>query len=196
MSRERILTLNSGSSSLKFSAYEMGEGDEKLLVHGSLERIGATGGHFRAVDANGRKSVDETVDLPDHQSALDLLLSRLPSLGVEGLGAVGHRIVQGGPHHLGPEIVTPALLKELHALCPLDPPHLPAALKALEAAKKLGKDIPQIVCFDTSFHRSLPAVAQRLPLPRKLTEETGLIRYGFHGLSYEYIIAMARAWPR
>jgi acetate kinase len=188
MSRERILTLNSGSSSLKFSAYEMGEGDEKLLVHGSLERVGATGGHFRAVDANGRKSVDETVDLPDHQSALDLLLSRLPSLGVEGLGAVGHRIVQGGPHHLGPEIVTPALLKELHALCPLDPPHLPAALKALEAAKKLGQDIAQIVCFDTSFHRSLPAVAQRLPLPRKLTEETGLMRYGFHGLSYEYII--------
>jgi acetate kinase len=117
-----------------------------------------------------------------------LLLRRLPGLGAEKLAAIGHRIVQGGPHHLRPEIVTPDLLRELRDLCPLDPPHLPAALDALEAAQKLGADIPQVACFDTSFHRTLPAVAQRLPLPRQLTQETGLIRYGFHGLSYEYIV--------
>jgi acetate kinase len=187
-SGHRILTLNSGSSSLKFSVYEMERGTEKLLLHGKLERISSGEGHFEAANLGNEKLVNDLVRLPDHQSALDLLLDRLPSFGVASIEAVGHRIVQGGPHHVGPELVTPALLKELQALCPLDPPHLPAALQALEAAQKLGENIPQAVCFDTSFHRSLPPVAQRLPLPRRLTEGTGLMRYGFHGLSYEYII--------
>jgi acetate kinase len=188
MRNYRILTLNSGSSSLKFSVHEMGPDSEKLLLHGKLERIGSGDGHFEAAGDGNQMLADDSAALPDHQSALDLLLGRLPSFAVGAIDAIGHRIVQGGPHHLGPEIVTPGLLKELHALCPLDPPHLPAALQALEAAQKLGHDIPQIVCFDTSFHRSLPPVAQRLPLPRRLTEGTGLMRYGFHGLSYEYII--------
>lgn len=186
MNECRVLTLNSGSSSLKFSVYEMG-GEERVMVQGKLERIGAGDGHFMVHSAD-KKVADETVHLPDHRSALDLLLHRLPGLGAEKLAAIGHRIVQGGPHHLGPEIVTPGLLRELRDLCPLDPPHLPAALDALEAAQKLGADIPQVACFDTSFHRTLPAVAQQLPLPRQLTHGTGLIRYGFHGLSYEYIV--------
>ncbi len=188
MKEHRVLTLNSGSSSLKFSIYEMGAGAETLLLHGKLDRIGEGEGHFEAVNGEGKKLADESASLPDHQSALDLLLGRLSSFGIEAMAAIGHRIVQGGSHHLGPEIITSELLKELQTLCPLDPPHLPAALRALEATQKLGQNIPQIACFDTSFHRTLPAVAQRLPLPRRLTEDTGLMRYGFHGLSYEYII--------
>jgi acetate kinase len=181
------LTLNSGSSSLKFSIFEFEAGAEKLLLHGKLDRIGSGEGHFEMMDGNGKKLADDAVALRDHHAALDLLLGRISALETGVIGAIGHRIVQGGPHHLGPEIVTPGLLKELHRLCPLDPPHLPAALQALEAAGKLGTDIPQVACFDTSFHRTLPAVAQALPLPRALTQETGLMRYGFHGLSYEYV---------
>jgi acetate kinase len=185
----RILTLNSGSSSLKFSLYEMQQDAEALLVRGKIDRIGAGAGKFTATDGENEKAVDESVSVPDHQGALDLLLDRLPSLGCDSVAAVGHRIVQGGPHHTRPEIVTAALLEELEALCPIDPPHLPAALKALRAAEKLGPDLPQVACFDTAFHRGMPAVAQGLPLPRELTESSTLIRYGFHGLSYEYIIS-------
>ena len=193
MDERRVLTLNSGSSSLKFSVYEMGTGNEKLVLQGRLERIASGGGHFDATDSDGKKIVDEDVSLPDHRSALDLLLHRLPELGLATVSAIGHRIVQGGPHHLRPEIVTAELIGELRALCPIDPPHLPAALNALEAAQKLGADIPQVACFDTSFHRSLPPVAQRLPLPRRLTQDTPLMRYGFHGLSYEFIIGELRS---
>jgi acetate kinase len=185
----RVLTLNSGSSSLKFSLYEMRPDSETLLFRGKIDRIGAGSGQFEATDGENKKAVDESVSAPDHQGALNLLLDRLPSLGCESVAAVGHRIVQGGPHHTRPELVTAALLEELEALCPIDPPHLPAALKALRAAQKLGPDLPQVACFDTAFHRTMPAVAQALPLPRTLTESSTLVRYGFHGLSYEYIIS-------
>jgi acetate kinase len=189
MNERRVLTLNSGSSSLKFAIFAMAPGAEKALLQGKLERIGAGKGHFEATDTAKGKVVDEDAALPNHQAALDLLLHRLPALGLEKAAAIGHRIVQGGPQHRGPEIVTPQLIHDLRGLCHLDPPHLPAALDALEAAQKLGPGIPQVACFDTSFHRTLSPVAQRLPLPRKLTENTGLLRYGFHGLSYEFIMA-------
>jgi acetate kinase len=185
----RVLTLNSGSSSLKFSLYEMLRDTEALLLRGKIDRIGTGTGQFEAADCENKKAIDESVSVPDHQKALNLLLDRLPSLGCESVAAVGHRIVQGGPHHTRPEVVTAALLEELEALCPIDPPHLPAALKALRAAAKLGPHLPQVACFDTAFHRGMPAVAQALPLPRELTDSTALIRYGFHGLSYEYIIS-------
>jgi acetate kinase len=185
----RVLTLNSGSSSLKFSLYEMQRDAETLLLRGKIDRIGAGTGQFEATNVDNGKSVDESVAVPDHQKALNLLLDRLPSLGCDSVAAVGHRIVQGGPHHTRPELVTAALLEELEALCPIDPPHLPAALKALRAAQKIGPNLPQVACFDTAFHRGMPAVAQALPLPRELTDSSTLIRYGFHGLSYEYIIS-------
>jgi len=188
----RVLTLNSGSSSLKFSVYGMERKREELVFRGKLERIGSKEGHFEVVDGKGQSLADESVDLPDHETALNLLLDRLPSFGVEGVAAIGHRIVQGGPHHLGPERVNPALLEELRKLRPLDPPHLPAALRALEATQKLGADLPQVACFDTSFHRDLPVVARLLPLPRSLAASHGLMRYGFHGLSYEYIVSELR----
>jgi acetate kinase len=187
MSGSVILTLNSGSSSLKFSVYERAEKAERCLLQGRQERIGSNDGRFHAVDGTGAELADEAASFSNHAGALDLILHRLPSLVPNPIDAVGHRVVQGGPHHLAPERVTPSLLKELRKLCPLDPPHLPAALDAMEAAAKLWPKLPQVACFDTSFHRTLPRVAQMLPLPRALTEETGLMRYGFHGLSCEYI---------
>ncbi|HEX4140878.1 MAG TPA: acetate/propionate family kinase, partial [Candidatus Methylacidiphilales bacterium] len=139
-------------------------------------------------DGLKKQLVDQSLDLPDHHRALHALLDWFPSAGLGGIGAIGHRIVQGGANHRRPQVVDPELIEELRALCPLDLPHLPAAVEALEAAQKLGKDIPQVACFDTSFHRNIPAVAQQLPLPRRVTEGTGVLRYGFHGLSYEYIV--------
>jgi acetate kinase len=188
MRNRRVLTLNTGSSSLKFSVYETRGETENPLLTGKLERIGACQSHFEAVDHKGTKRAGHLVSVSDHDGALSLLLDRLPSLGAGSIEAVGHRIVQGGERHRGPELITPALMKELHELYPLDPPHLPAALKGIEAAQRLGDDIPQVACFDTAFHRTMPEVAQQLPLPRELTHKTGLLRYGFHGLSYEFIM--------
>jgi acetate kinase len=110
----------------------------------------------------------------------------------DSLSAIGHRVVMGGPHHVAPQRVTPELLQELHELTRIDPPHLPAAIKTIEAAQKFRPGIPQIACFDTSFHRAMPKVAQTYALPRALVERLGIIRYGFHGLSYEYILSGLR----
>ena len=129
MTRLRILTLNSGSSSLKFSVYEIGGGEEALLLRGKLERIGSEGGHVEAYGANHERLLDLDVPLPDHARALQVLMEQLPAFQVGRLSAVGHRIVQGGPHHLEPVLATPERVQELHALCPMDPPHLPAALQ-------------------------------------------------------------------
>jgi acetate kinase len=166
MRNRRVLTLNTGSSSLKFSVYETRGETATALLTGKLERIGACQSHFEAIDNKGTKLAGHLVSVSDHDGAISLLLDRLPSLGAGSIEAVGHRIVQGGEH----------------------PPHLPAALKAIESAERLGDDIPQVACFDTAFHRTMPEVAQQLPLPRELTHKTGLLRYGFHGLSYEFIM--------
>jgi acetate kinase len=167
----------------------MGEGAERCLVRGKFERTG-TQTHFVASDETGIVA-DQILAASDSEmkSAVEMLIQQLPGLGVGPISAIGHRIVQGGPHHTGPELVTPQLLEELRRLCPLDPPHLAAALEALTAARRWNPDIPQVACFDTSFHRTMPEVAQALPLPHELTKESGLLRYGFHGLSYEYIIS-------
>jgi acetate kinase len=188
MSTPRVLTLNGGSSTLKFSIYQIGA-TEELLLCGKLDRIGSEKGRFLVTGQNDESLADESVSLPDQQSALRLLLDRLPSFKVGSFDAIGYRVVQGGPRHLSPELVTPALLDELRAITSLDPPHLTPLLKTLETVQALGRQIPQVACFDTSFHRSLPPVAQALPLPRRFTEGTGLMRYGFHGLSYEYIVS-------
>lgn len=186
--KRQVLTLNTGSSSLKFSVYEFQDDHAKPIVRGHLDRIGSCQSHFEAINETGKHLAGHLVSVPDHDGALSLLIDRLPMFGAGSIDAVGHRIVQGGQRHTGPEILTPDLIEELRALCPLDPPHLPAALEAVTSAQRLGDDVVQVACFDTAFHRSMPLVAQQLPLPRQLTENTGLIRYGFHGLSYEYIL--------
>jgi acetate kinase len=181
-----ILTINSGSSSIKFSLYVLGE-TERLALKGELGRIGVSQGFLQVEDHAGKQLAAQELDLPDHEAALKTLFDWLQGHEVgKDLHAVGHRLVHGGAAHVKPQPVSPALIEDLKLLIPLAPDHLPDEIKGLEAVHRHFPDMPQVVCFDTAFHRRMPEVAQRYALPESLVGK-GLQRYGFHGLSYEYI---------
>jgi acetate kinase len=184
----QILTLNSGSSSLKFAVYRVGDRDRSLRsLIGSIDRIGLIGSRF-SVQGDGRPPISELVDCYDHDAAIDLLLSRLKTLfGGERLDAIGHRFVHGGDQYREPQLVTPTLLETIHSLIHLAPDHLPHQLKVVRAIQRRYPGFVHVACFDTAFHRRMPEIAQRYPLPSNLWE-SGVRRYGFHGLSYEYIV--------
>ena len=187
----RILTINSGSSSVKVSLYELGE-TENLMLSGSMKRIGVRAGVFQIKDADGKPLIDEHTDLPDHEAALKKLFTWLEEHEPgRSLDAVGHRVVHGGPKYNKPHRVTSALLAELNELIQLAPDHLPHEIKAIQATSRSYPDLIQIACFDTAFHRHMPDLAQLYALPRHYQRE-GLVRYGFHGLSYEYILQELR----
>jgi acetate kinase len=187
------VVLNAGSSSLKFCIYQRPGGDAwRLEARGQIEGIG-TSPHFSARDGAGERLVDQDLDktaVRDGRSALDALASWLRSTygGARVLG-VGHRVVHGGPNFAGPTIVTPEVLAELRTLVPLAPLHQPHNLAAIDAVAERLPGVPQVACFDTSFHRGQPAVAEIVPLPREICSG-GVQRYGFHGLSYEYIASV------
>lgn len=187
----RVLTINSGSSSLKWSLYHM-DGVENRVFSGSLERIGLRGGIWHIRDADGGTILDERREFPDHDVALKTLLDwleqRFPGRPVD---AVGHRVVHGGPTYTEPSLVTPELIDTLTEIVRLAPEHLPHELKAIDTIRRLFPTMKQVACFDTAFHRHMPEVAQRIPMPRSLWNE-GVLRYGFHGLSYESIISKLR----
>lgn len=182
----QLLVLNSGSSSLKFALYGSGA-DQQPWFSGKLTRIGLADGSFETTDHRQHQTRTSQPALPDHPAALRTLFDWL--LAQPGLqpGAVGHRLVHGGATHRQPERVTPQLLTDLRRLIPFAPDHLPAELALIDAISQLYPTLPQVVCFDTAFHQTMPALARRLPIPRNLADE-GLIRYGFHGLSYEYVL--------
>jgi acetate kinase len=182
-----ILAINRGSSSIKFAVYP--DSVEAPVLSGKLERIGLPEGAFRAVDNAHATLVDQRVALPNHEAALKTLLDWLGGRKLELLAA-GHRVVHGGMQYDRPQLVTPDLITALKALVPLAPEHLPQEIEAIEAVGRLHPDLPQVVCFDTSFHRKMPRVAQLYGLPKELAEQ-GILRYGFHGLSYEYIAGQA-----
>jgi acetate kinase len=169
-----VLAVNAGSSSLKYALFGAGDPPERLLS-GKVERIGQTGGPA------------------DHASCLPRMLQEVSSSG-QTLDAVGHRIVHGGPRYLEPSRVTPELVDELKRISPFDPEHLPAEIALLEAIAGKHPGLPQVACFDTAFHRDLPRVSRILPIPRKY-EAAGVRRYGFHGLSYEYLVDQLRREP-
>src|SRR5437879_3417661 len=179
-----ILTINSGSSSIKTSLYRL-DGGEQLIAIGQLEGIGREQGKFRMSDAAGQKLAEQVLKLPDHTAALSLLFDWLKGQSVR---AVGHRVVHGGPKFQAPSRVTPELIAEVRKLIPFDPLHLPSEIAAIEAVERLYPGTPQVACFDTSFHATIPDVARLFALPRRFAEQ-GVHRYGFHGLSYDYIIA-------
>jgi acetate kinase len=180
----QILTINSGSSSIKSSLYLMGTSEE-LELFGSLERIGLDPGILHVKRADGETLTEQRLHLADHSAALETLLRWIE--GGHTLDAVGHRIVHGGHWYQKPEMVTPELIATLKTLVPFAPLHLPHELAAIETVCRHYPSLPQVACFDTAFHRTLPPVARRLPLPRRMEQE-GIVRYGFHGLSYEYIM--------
>lgn len=184
-----ILTLNAGSSSLKFSLFEVQGADSLALVSkGMVDGIGIAP-RFEVFDASGNRLEQRTWTdrSPDFSELLSVAIEWSEAhLGANTLAAVGHRVVHGGPDHDRPELVTPQLLKLLADLTPLAPLHEPHNLSPIHVLERLRPQLPQVACFDTAFHHSLPAVATRLALPRAYEAE-GVRRYGFHGLSYEYI---------
>ena len=186
------LVLNAGSSSLKFNVYRRPEDqDWRLESRGQIEGIG-TSPRITASDAAGRTLIDEKPggEVRDGRAALDALAAWLRSMygGARVLG-VGHRVVHGGTRFTGPTVVTPEVLTQLHQLVSLAPLHQPHNLAAIEAVCRRLPDVPQVACFDTSFHRGQSAVAELVPLPREICR-AGVQRYGFHGLSYEYIASV------
>jgi acetate kinase len=183
----RILTINSGSSSIKFAVFQIGPSLQRLLS-GTIERIGLDGATFHAEDAAGRPLAQERSDLPTHDDALRKLLDWLQERVQRAeLSVVGHRVVLGGARYTGPRVITPDVIAELRQLAPLAPEHMPQEIAAIEAVTVAYPGVPQVACFDTAFHRRMPPVAQRYPLPRAI-QEAGVLRFGFHGLSYEYLI--------
>ena len=182
-----ILSFNSGSSSLKFAIHEFSAGAEKLLAEGAAEGIGSGGARIWLRDGTKRMRSDASRKLDDFPQAFHGLLDEMDRLKMRSPDAVGHRIVHGGPHHFAPERITPALVDELRKIIPFAPLHIPIEIRGIEVFESRFPDRPQVACFDTGFHRCMPEVARRLALPRALDEE-GIFRYGFHGLSYEYIV--------
>ncbi len=182
-----ILTINSGSSSVKFALFAMGS-EEIRLFSGSLEQIGETESHFQVYGEKGDSLVQQAVSAPDHHTALQVLFAWLKQAGHHAaLDAIGHRLVHGGPEFIRPHLITPELRTRLEGLVLLAPDHLPHELEAIRSISQGFPDIPQIACFDTAFHRSLPKRARMFALPRHFERE-GVRRYGFHGLSCEYIL--------
>jgi acetate kinase len=190
-----ILTLNAGSSSLKFALFDIANAAVHLSVKGEAEKLDATP-HFMAEDADGESLADESWPGASFDMVIGKILDWATShLGRDQLLAVGHRMVHGGPDHTQPERVTPELLKALDAMVPLAPLHLPHNIAPIRAIAAIRPDLTQVVTYDTAFHRTMPDVATRIAIPRRYEAE-GVRRYGFHGLSYEYIAGrLAQAAP-
>jgi acetate kinase len=185
--KHTILCINSGSSSIKFALYRAQE-TEELIAEGAIERIGLTGGWLWLKDNQGKRLVDIHSDFSDHKEAVKaMFMTAIEGQHLPTPDAVGHRLVHGGPKHMAPEMVTPELMLTLRGLIPLAPLHLPGEIKGIDAVTEHFPGLSQVVCFDTAFHRRIPEVAQWLPIVRSLWHE-GLHRYGFHGLSYEYVV--------
>ncbi len=182
-----VLCLNMGSSSLKFSLYLLGDDREALQAGGEVERIGLPEGRIWAKGADGKFMEDLQGDFVEFKDAIAAIFTVLERANLPVPKAAGHRIVHGGAGYAGPVEVTPALIETLRRLVPFAPLHLPAEIQVIEAVSHHYQDMPQVACFDTAFHRRMPEIAQRLPLQRDLWE-SGIRRYGFHGLSYEYIL--------
>jgi acetate kinase len=181
-----ILTINGGSSSIKFAVYPASE-PLKRRLYGTVDRIGMSGTNltFHVPATNQQDS--RSVDASDHKSAATFLMDWLEQRhDFDSVRAVGHRVVHG-MHHTAAELVTQELLEELHRLSPYDPDHLPSEIELIETFRQSRPKLPQVACFDTAFHRTMPRVAKLLPIPRRY-DAKGVQRYGFHGLSYAYLL--------
>ena len=184
-----VLTINGGSSSIRFAFYDADDASRQVLA-GKIDRIGLSDTTL-TVDEPQRGTTSRTqikMDAADHRTAVIYLMDWLASHPLFAkVGAVGHRVVHG-MQHSNPERVTPELLAELKRITPYDPEHLPREIELMESVSRLHPELPQVACFDTAFHRSMPRVATLLPIPRRY-EAKGVQRYGFHGLSYTYLMA-------
>jgi acetate kinase len=181
-----ILTINGGSSSIRFAVYDAGETPRRRL-DGKIDRIGLSGTNLTVNDPAGKPQSVRRLAAANHRKAAGFLLDWLEAQPVfASIKAVGHRVVHGMKHS-EPEQVTPKLLAELHRITPYAPDHLPREIGLIEAFRQRHPKLPQVACFDTAFHRAMPRVAKLLPLPRRYAAK-GVERYGFHGLSYAYLV--------
>ena len=188
----RILTMNRGSSSLKAAIYRAAA-DEKLELSIQVDRADSSSSQVTITDAGGESMLNAAVGRGDSDAALNIVFDWLAKQGYRGdMAAAGHRIVHGGARFTEPQRVTPDFLADLETLVPLDPDHLPQAIAGIRFISQKLPELPQIACFDTAFHSGLPTVARMYAIPRSLYEE-GIRRYGFHGLSYEYVLQQLRA---
>ena len=186
LAEESVLTINGGSSSIKFALYQTGEPMQRGLA-GKIDRIGLSGTDMTFSDASQVEQGSRSVEAADHGSAANFLLDWLEQrVGFTHVRAVGHRVVHG-MKHIQPERVSQVLLDELHRISPYDPDHLPREIELIEAFRRRYPQLPQVACFDTAFHHTLPRVARLLPIPRRF-DAMGIQRYGFHGLSYDYLM--------
>jgi acetate kinase len=181
-----ILTINGGSSSIRFAVYEASEALRRQL-DGKIDRIGVSGTNLVVTDATGTPQVSRRLGAADHRTAVGVLLDWLEAQPIfASVTAVGHRVVHGMTHS-APEKVTPKLLADLHGITRYAPDHLPREIGLIEAFRTRHPKLPQVACFDTAFHRTMPRVATLLPIPRRHGAK-GVQRYGFHGLSYAYLM--------
>ena len=203
-----ILVINAGSSSIKFSMFAVDPTGQDLALRyrGEIEAIGSDP-RFLVADVDGRRVIDQRVvdrDVKggDHESVLPVLLEWIAGHAARlRIVAVGHRVVHGGEQFTAPVVVDAAIVDQLEKLAPLAPLHQPHNVAAIRAIARIEPGVTQVACFDTAFHRTQPPLAQLYALPREISA-TGIKRYGFHGLSYEYIarvlsgIAVMAAAPR
>jgi acetate kinase len=186
-SRPRILTINGGSSSIKFSLFEAVSPLRRIL-DGGIERIGLPDATFRVKGSDPKDSFTRTMAAPNHTIAVEKLMDWIEKdIGRTGLAVVGHRVVHGGPKYGDPQLINREMIEELRQLKPFDPEHLPEEIQLTEAFHHRFPDLLQVACFDTAFHHDMPQVARLLPIPRRY-EAQGVRRYGFHGLSYAFLM--------
>ena len=189
--RARVLTMNRGSATLKSTLYEIGARNEAVLSI-SVAYTGSARAHLKITDGNGSALLDSSVKGTDSNVALETMFAWLDKHQyLSGLIAAGHRLVHGGAGYTEPQRITPKFLSALKKLLPLDPDHLPAAIKGIQFVARKFPKLAQVACFDTAFHSSLPTVAKMYALPRRFYDNN-VRRYGFHGLSFEYIVGELR----
>jgi acetate kinase len=183
---QSILIINGGSSSIKFALYQIDD-PLKRGLYGKVDRIGLSGTNLTFNEPTKKRPEGRKFAATDHRSAANFLIDWLESRpDFAAVKAVGHRVVHG-MKHLAPEIITKDLLDELHRISPYDPDHLPREIELIEAFRQRHPKLPQLACFDTAFHQTMPRVAKLLPIPRRF-DAKGIQRYGFHGLSYAYLM--------
>jgi acetate kinase len=184
--KQTVLAMNGGSSSIKFALFQTGEPLQRKLV-GKIDRIGLSGTNLTFHKLTQSQQVSRSIQATDQRSAVNFLVDTLEEqICFASVNAVGHRVVHG-MKHTEPESVTQGLLDELHRISSYDPDHLPREIELIEALRQRYPKLPQVACFDTAFHRTMPRAAKLLPIPRRF-DAMGIQRYGFHGLSYAYLM--------
>ena len=182
-----ILTINGGSSSIKFSLFEA-NGSLRRIYEGAIERIGQSDSTLHVKGLRTEDNFSRGMQISDYSVAVNVLVDWLQKRhDSQTISAIGHRIVHGGPIHNQAQKITPLMVAELHRISPFDPQHLPGEIKLIEAIQNQFPPLLQVACFDTAFHHGLPRVAQLMPIPRRY-EAQGVRRYGFHGLSYAFLM--------